>query len=90
MADREYDTLYATQMIHADYKEIIQTPLLNNGDIIEVTFDRYGKPEPHKCYKKIKLVIKSFPKKFDSHARYKARVVRQVFDKYHYIVNLML
>ena len=89
MADRNYDTLYATQKIPADYKKITQTPLLNNGDIIEVTFDINGKPEPHKCYKKVKIAIQSFPNKFDSRARYKARVVRQVSDKYHYLVNLM-
>ena len=89
MADRHYNTLYATQKIPADYKKITQTPLLNNGDIIEVTFDINGKPEPHKCYKKVKIAIQSFPNKFDSRARYKARVVRQVSDKYHYLVNLM-
>ena len=89
MADRNYNTLYATQKIPADYKKITQTPLLNNGDIIEVTFDINGKPEPHKCYKKVKIAIQSFPNKFDSRARYKARVVRQVSDKYHYLVNLM-
>ena len=33
--------------------------------------------------------FQSFPNKFDSRARYKARVVRQVSDKYHYLVNLM-
>ena len=89
MADHNYNTLYATQKIPADYKKITQTPLLNNGDIIEVTFDINGKPEPHKCYKKVKIAIQSFPNKFDSRARYKARVVRQVSDKYHYLVNLM-
>lgn len=89
MADRNYNTLYATQKIPADYNKITQTPLLNNGDIIEVTFDINGKPEPHKCYKKVKIAIQSFPNKFDSRARYKARVVRQVSDKYHYLVNLM-
>ena len=89
MADRNYDTLYATQKIPADYKKITQTPLLNNGDIIEVTFDINGKPEPHKCYKKVKIAIQSYPKKFDSRARYKARVIRQVSDKYHYLVNLI-
>lgn len=89
MAERNYDTLYATQKFPADYKRITQIPLLNNGDIIEVTFDINGKPEPHKCYKKIKLAIKSYPKDFDSRARYKARVIRQVSDKYHYLVNLI-
>ena len=89
MADRNYNTLYATQKIPADYNKITKTPLLNNGDIIEVTFDINGKPEPHKCYKKVKIAIQSFPNKFDSRARYKARVVRQVSDKYHYLVNLM-
>ena len=89
MAERNYDTLYATQKFPADYKKISQTPLLNNGDIIEVTFDINGKPEPHKCYKKIKIAIKSYPKAFDSRARYKAKVIRQVSDKYHYLVNLM-
>jgi len=89
MADRNNDTLYATQKTPADYKKITQTPLLNNGDIIEVTFDINGKPEPHKCYKKVKIAIQSYPKKFDSRARYKARVIRQVSDKYHYLVNLI-
>ena len=89
MADRNYDTLYATQKIPADYKKITQTPLLNNGDVIEVTFDINGKPEPHKCYKKVKIAIQSYPKNFDSRARYKARVIRQVIDKYHYLVNLI-
>ena len=89
MADRNYDTLYATQKFPADYRKITQTPLLNNGDIIEVTFDINGKPEPHMCYKKVKIAVQSFPKKFDSRARYKARVVRQVSDNYHYLVNLM-
>ena len=38
-ADKAYETLYATQKQPAYYAKIIDIPLLNNGDIIEVTFE---------------------------------------------------
>lgn len=88
-ADKANSTLYATQKLPADYKKIIQTPLLNNGDIIEVTFDLNGYPIPHKCYKKIKISIDDNHKNIDYHARYKAKVIRQINDKYHYLVKLI-
>lgn len=89
MADKANKTLYATQRIPVDYRKIMQTPLLNNGDIIEVTFDLNGHPIPHKCYKKIKISVLSIPKTIDYKARYQAKVIRQDNDKYHYLVKLI-
>ena len=89
MADKAYNTLYATQKFPVDYKRIMQTPLLNTGDIIEVTFDLNGYPVPHKCYKKVKVSIISIPKDIDYRARYQAKVVRQNNDKYHYLIKLI-
>ena len=89
MADKANHTLYATQKTPIDYRKITQTPLLNNGDIIEVTFDINGKPMPHKCYKKVKVYLASIPKDVDYKARYTARVIRQTSDKYHYLVKLV-
>ena len=82
-------TLFATQKFPVDYRKIKQTPLLNIGDIIEVTFDLNGRPIPHKCYKKVKISLLSIPKTVDYKARYQAKVVRQDNDKYHYLVKLI-
>lgn len=89
MADKINKTLFATQKFPVDYRKIIQTPLLNIGDIIEVTFDLNGRPIPHKCYKKVKISLLSIPKTVDYKARYQAKVVRQDNDKYHYLVKLI-
>lgn len=89
MADKPNNTLYATQKVPVDYKKILQTPLLNSGDIIEVTFDLNGYPIAHKCYKKVKVSIDYSPKNIDYKARYEARVIRQTSDKYHYLVKLI-
>lgn len=89
MADKVNKTLFATQKFPVDYRKIIQTPLLNIGDIIEVTFDLNGRPIPHKCYKKVKISLLSIPKTVDYKARYQAMVVRQDNDKYHYLVKLI-
>lgn len=89
MADKPNNTLYATQKEPVDYKKILQTPLLNSGDIIEVTFDLNGYPIAHKCYKKVKVSIDYIPKNIDYKARYEARVIRQTSDKYHYLVKLI-
>ncbi len=89
MADKPNNTLYATQKFPVDYKKILQTPLLNSGDIIEVTFDLNGYPIAHKCYKKVKVSIDYIPKNIDYKARYEARVIRQTSDKYHYLVKLI-
>lgn len=89
MADKVNKTLFATQKFPVDYRKIIQTPLLNIGDIIEVTFDLNGRPIPHKCYKKVKISLLSIPKTVDYKARYQAKVVRQDNDKYHYLVKLI-
>lgn len=88
-ADLAYKTLYATQKKPIDYKKIMQMPLLNNGDVIEVTFDLYGALVPHKCYKKIKIELDYYPKEVDPKNRYKAKVIRQTTDKYHYIVKII-
>ena len=89
MADKVNKTLFATQKFPVDYRKIIQTPLLNIGDIIEVTFDLNGRPIPHKCYKKVKISLLSISKTVDYKARYQAKVVRQDNDKYHYLVKLI-
>ena len=89
IADKVNKTLFATQKFPVDYRKIIQTPLLNIGDIIEVTFDLNGRPIPHKCYKKVKISLLSIPKTVDYKARYQAKVVRQDNDKYHYLVKLI-
>ncbi len=89
MADKPNNTLYATQKTPVDYKKILQTPLLNSGDIIEVTFDLNGYPIAHKCYRKVKVSIDYIPKNIDYKARYEARVIRQTSDKYHYLVKLI-
>lgn len=89
MADKPNNTLYATQKVPVDYKKILQTPLLNSGDIIEVTFDLNGYPIAHKCYRKVKVSIDYIPKNIDYKARYEARVIRQTSDKYHYLVKLI-
>ena len=88
-ADKAYDTLLATQREPVNYGKISQIPLLNAGDIIEVTFNVNGTIIPHKCYKKIRLSVASYPKGFDYKARYQARVIRQTSDKYHYLVKLL-
>ena len=88
-ADKIYNTLYATQMTSFDYIKIIQMPLLNNGDIIEISFESNGKPVPHKCYKKISVSLVSYPKKIDNKVRYKAKVIRQTLDRYHYLVKIV-
>ena len=88
-ADKAYDTLLATQREPVNYVKICQIPLLNVGDIIEVTFNVNGTIIPHKCYKKIRLSVASYPKGFDYKARYQARVIRQTSDKYHYLVKLL-
>jgi len=89
MADKPNNTLYATQKFPVDYKKILQTPLLNSGDIIEVTFDLNGYPIAHKCYRKVKVSIDYIPKNIDYKARYEARVIRQTSDKYHYLVKII-
>ena len=89
MADKPNNTLYATQKVPVDYKKILKTPLLNSGDIIEVTFDLNGYPIAHKCYRKVKVSIDYIPKNIDYKARYEARVIRQTSDKYHYLVKLI-
>lgn len=88
-ADKIYNTLYASQMTSFDYIKIIQMPLLNNGDIIEISFESNGKPVPHKCYKKISVSLVSYPKKIDNKVRYKAKVIRQTLDRYHYLVKIV-
>ena len=89
MADKAYDTLLATQREPVSYKMLMETPLLNAGDIIELTFNINGTITPHKCYKKIRVSVASYPKGFDYKARYQARVIRQTSDKYHYLVKLL-
>ena len=89
MADKSHHTLFATQIVPVDYKKIMQTPLLNDGDIIDVTFDIFGSPIAHNCLKKIKISLDTIPKSVDYKARYQARVIRQTSDKYHYLVKLM-
>ena len=89
MADKAYDTLLATQREPVSYKMLMETPLLNAGDIIELTFNINGTIIPHKCYKKIRVAVASYPKGFDYKARYQARVIRQTSDKYHYLVKLI-
>lgn len=88
-ADKRYNTLYATQKMPIDYNKIIQMPLLNNGDVIEISFDLHIGTVPHKCYKKIKVDLESYPKEIDKKARYKAKVIRQTTDKYHYLVKII-
>ncbi|MCD8236104.1 MAG: hypothetical protein LUD00_05510 [Prevotellaceae bacterium] len=90
-ADKKYNTLYATQKVSIDYKKITQIPLLNNGDIIEISFDLYGNPVPHKCDKKIKVCLKSYTKEMEIEykERYKAKVIRQTSDKYHYLIKII-
>lgn len=88
-ADKLYNTLYATQMTSFDYIKIIQMPLLNNGDIIEISFDSNGNPVPHKCYKKISVSLVSYPQTLDNKVRYKAKVIRQTSDRYHYLVKIV-
>lgn len=87
--DKKYNTLYATQKESVDYAKIMQMPLLNNGDVIEISFDIRGVPIPHKCYKRIKVNLDSYPKEIDNNTRYKAKVIRQTTDKYHYLVTLI-
>lgn len=89
MADKAYDTLLATQREPVSYKMLMETPLLNTGDTIELTFNINGTIIPHKCYKKIRVAVASYPKGFDYKARYQARVIRQTSDKYHYLVKLI-
>lgn len=89
MADKAYDTLLATQREPVSYKMLMETPLLNTGDIIELTFNINGTIIPHKCYKKIRVAVASYPKGFDYKDRYQARVIRQTSDKYHYLVKLI-
>lgn len=88
-ADKNYNTLYATQKTFVDYKKIMQMPLLNNGDVIEISFDLYGNPVPHKCYKKIKVCLESYPKEIENKPRYMAKVIRQTTDRYHYLVKII-
>lgn len=89
MADKAYDTLLATQREPVSYKMLMETPLLNAGDIIELTFNINGTIIPHKCYKKIRVAVASYPKGFNYKARYQARVIRQTSDKYHFLVKLI-
>ena len=89
MADKAYDTLLATQREPVSYKMLMETPLLNAGDIIELTFNINGTIIPHKCYKKIRVAVDSYPKGFNYKARYQARVIRQTSDKYHFLVKLI-
>lgn len=90
MADKAYKTLYATQILPVDYKKITQIPLLNPGDIIEVSFNiNNGAPTTYNCYKKIKVSVDYGNKTIDYGTRYKARVVRQTSDKYHYLIKLI-
>lgn len=90
LADKAYETLYATQILPVDYKKITQIPLLNSGDIIDVSFNiNNGSPTPHNCYKKIRVSIDYGNKTIDYGTKYKARVVRQTSDKYHYQVELI-
>lgn len=90
-ADQTYNTLYATQKELVDYKKITKIPLLNIGDIIEISFDIYGNPVPHKCYKKIKVYLKSYTREIEIEykERYKAKVIRQTSDKYHYLLKII-
>ena len=88
-ADRIYNTLYATQMTSFDYVKIMQMPLLNNGDIIEISFESKGKPVPHKCYKKISISLVSYPKTIDNKVRYKVKVIRETSDRYHYLAKIV-
>lgn len=88
-ADKKYNTLYATQKTFVNYKKIMQMPLLNSGDVIEISFDLYGNPVPHKCYKKIKVCMESYPKEIENKTRYKAKVIRQTTDRYHYLVKIV-
>ena len=76
-------------MRSVDYIKIMQMPLLNNGDVIEVSFDLNGKPVPHKCYKKIKVSLESSPKWINNKTRYNAKVIRQTTDRYHYLVMIV-
>ena len=87
--DKKYNTLYATQKKSVDNAKIMQMPLLNNGDVIEISFDIRGVPIPHKCYKRIKVNLDLYPKEIDNKIRYKAKVIRQTTDKYHYLVALI-
>ena len=43
--DKKYNTLYATQKKSVDYAKIMQMPLLNNGDVIEISRVRHGRWE---------------------------------------------
>lgn len=88
-ADKKYNTLYATQKTPVDYKKIIQMPLLNKDDVIEISFDLYGNPVPHKCYKKIIVYLESYPEVVENKARYKVKVIHQTTDKYHYLVKMV-
>ena len=88
-ADKKYNTLYATQKASVDYIKIMQMPLLNNGDFIEISFDLYGKPVPHKCYKKIEISLVSYPIEIDNKVRYKAKVIHQTIDRYHYLAEIV-
>lgn len=88
-ADKKYGTIYASQKIPIEYKKIVRMPLLNSGDEIEISFDIYGNIVPHKCYKKIKVELDYYPEKIDTQSRYKAKVICQTTDKYHYVVKII-
>lgn len=88
-ADTRYNTLYATQTTSVDYAKIMQMPLLNNGNIIEISFESNGKAVPHKCYKEINVYVASYPKKINKKVRHIARVIRQTSNRYNYLVKIL-
>ena len=89
MADKYYETLYATQKQPVDYAKIKQIPLLNNGDIVELTFDVNGRPSVRKCYKKISVSLDSSSMQYYTQIRYRAKVLQELSDKYHYEVKIV-
>lgn len=88
--DKKYFTLFATQENPVNKAEITKIPLLNNGDIIEISFGSLRDPIPHKCYKKIKVSLESYPKVINQKIRYKAIVIRQTTNRYHYLVKIVM
>ena len=89
LADIAHETLYATRTKPIDYKIITKTPLLNNGDIIEVSFKINGGIATHKCYNKINITLKNKPRILEYGRRYSARVVCQTNDKFSYSVRIL-
>ena len=88
--DKKYFTLFATQENPVNKAEITKIPLLNNGDIIEISFGSLRDPIPHKCYKKIKVSLEFYPKVINQKIRYKAIVIRQTTNRYHYLVKIVM